>query len=511
MPKTFTKFIAFLTCLCIFNFANAQADGNITLTVDMNQYAAAFDTVYLAGAFNGWSADANPMTNNGDGTWTTTVMMPGGNAEYKFQLDKWAAQEEFAGGESCTLTTGDFTNRLLTVSGDATVNVVCFNSCSACVTEVEGMITLTVDMNEYTATTFDTVYLAGAFNGWSADANPMMDNGDGTWTTTVLMPAGGNQYKFQLDKWATQDEFAGGEPCTITDGGFTNRLVVVDGDATVDAVCFDSCDECDGVVLMGQTLPLTFEESNVDYTFFPFGGVESMGIIDNPDATGANTSSKVVQLDKTDGAMVWGGASMPLVDTIDFSGTTMMEMKVWSPRANVPFLLKIEDTNSPPNMDGNPSVFAEVQATTSTAGGWELLMFDMSTFADFSTANTYNQVIAFPDFGTAGMGETFYIDDIQLSGGVAISETELAKVQLSVFPNPATDNLNVAFDIPVAGDISLTLVDVLGRTAKEDNLGNINAGVYNEEISVSKMSSGTYVLLLRLDNQLIKTQTIVIQ
>ena len=69
---------------------------------------------------------------NGDGIYDVTVELSAGQIEYKFTVDGWTAQEEFAGGESCTLTSGGFTNRVYEVMEEATLPVVCWNSCDAC-------------------------------------------------------------------------------------------------------------------------------------------------------------------------------------------------------------------------------------------------------------------------------------------------------------------------------------------------------------------------------------------
>ena len=52
--------------------------------------------------------------------------------EYKFATFDWGASEQFAGGESCTLTTGEFVNRVLTVSDAITLPAVCWASCETC-------------------------------------------------------------------------------------------------------------------------------------------------------------------------------------------------------------------------------------------------------------------------------------------------------------------------------------------------------------------------------------------
>lgn len=167
-------------------------------------------------------------------------------------------------------------------------------------------------------------------------------------------------------------------------------------------------------------VPVNFEDPNLDYTFTGFGDPNfnaiPTAIIDNPDQSGINITNKVLEIQKPSGSQVWAGASMPLANPIDFVnfGTTIT-IKVWSPRAGVPILFKTEDLNSPPDGNGNPSVFAEVIATTTKANEWEELSFDMTTYAGFSTAIDYGNVIIFPDFNNGGQGETFYFDDIEFA------------------------------------------------------------------------------------------------
>ena len=113
----------------------------------MRNYSGSFTRVYVSGSFNGWSGDANPMGDaNADGIWEVTLNLPAGQHEYKFSLDNWANSEQLTPGSSCVITdpSGQFTNRLLTVNGDAALDLVCFGSCSACapssVTDAEAQL-----------------------------------------------------------------------------------------------------------------------------------------------------------------------------------------------------------------------------------------------------------------------------------------------------------------------------------------------------------------------------------
>jgi len=83
--------------------------------------------------------------------------------------------------------------------------------------------------------------------------------------------------------------------------------------------------------------------------------------------------------------------------------------------------------------------------------------------------------------------------------------------KMKAFPNPVRDLLNVQFDIPATGEVTLEVMDVLGRTVLNSNFGDLNEGAHQQELSVNNIADGTYVLVLRLDGQLIKTQNIVVR
>lgn len=169
------------------------------------------------------------------------------------------------------------------------------------------------------------------------------------------------------------------------------------------------------------TLPITFDDATVNYTINGFGASDGssipVAVIENPDASGINTTAKVLSVNKLVDAQVWAGASIPLEGPIDFTNGSTISLKVWSPRAGTPILLKLEDSSSPKDDNGNPTVFIEVQVNSTLANTWEELTFDLSSNADFSTSKSYDTVIVFPDFGTVGKGEFFYFDDIKLAAG----------------------------------------------------------------------------------------------
>ncbi len=256
------------------------------------------------------------------------------------------------------------------------------------------------------------------------------------------------------------------------------------------------------------TLPVDFEQggAGITYQTFGFGNLEAM-MIANPDASGMNTSANVLQLTKTMGAETWAGVAIPLETAIDLGTATgsNFSVDVWSPRAGVPFLLKFEDLDDP------GTIFVELAQSTTTSNAWETLVFDMSTGTGWDANAAYDQVVVFPDFGTAGMAENFYIDNINNAGPTSISKVDLEKVKVNAFPNPVDEVLNLQISIPVSGQLTVDVIDVLGRNVNQLNLGNLTAGNYTDELNVSTLNTGTYFMITRLDGTIISTNNIFVK
>ncbi len=112
---------------------------DVTFKVDMNEYTGDLSNgVFLNGSFNSWCGSCNPMDDtDGDLIYELTIPISEGTVEYKFTVDGWTDEEQFGIGADCTVTTDDgmgniFINRVLEVEADTDLDVVCWNSCEAC-------------------------------------------------------------------------------------------------------------------------------------------------------------------------------------------------------------------------------------------------------------------------------------------------------------------------------------------------------------------------------------------
>ena len=191
---------------------------------------------------------------DGDNVWVLTIPLAAGTYEFKYAYDTWAGQESLAPGSPCVLTTGQFTNRVITVAEDMDLGVVCWSSCSSCDNPTGPFnVTFKVNMAEYTGT-FTTPEVNGTFNSWCGSCAPMTDSdADNVWEITIPLPAGTHEYKFSHDNWAGQEALVAGSSCTVTVDGFTNRTVTVTEAMVMDAVCWGQCVDCETYVIENQT------------------------------------------------------------------------------------------------------------------------------------------------------------------------------------------------------------------------------------------------------------------
>ncbi|MFK8102406.1 MAG: T9SS type A sorting domain-containing protein, partial [Saprospiraceae bacterium] len=236
-------------------------------------------------------------------------------------------------------------------------------------------------------------------------------------------------------------------------------------------------------------MPVTFEDTNVDYNLTDFGGNTSSIETDPTDPN--NVVGKAI---KSNVAEVWAGTTMGnngMASSLPFTATeTKMTVRVWSPDAGTPVLLKVEDPT-----DGSISV--ETIATTTEAMTWETLEFDFTQeeagTPALDLANNYQKVSIFFNFGTDGAtaGEkTYYWDDVYFGAlAVGLSNLNAADNNIKVFPNPASTELNLQFSETLNEAVQILLYDTNGRLLKQATTQAISF-----QLNTADLNNGTYFL-----------------
>ena len=231
---------------------------DITFSVNMNGFPNSFTQPYISGTFNGWSPNANPLSDpDGDNIWETTLSLPDGQIIYKFQLDGWQQQERFVIGDPCTINNAGNADRVYVVSANDVLPTYCFSTCTVCNNPNTPTVDVTFSINMNThPDPFTTVYLSGTFNDWSQFGNPLTDiNMDGIWETSLTFFEGQSLiFKYQLDGWAQQEFFTLGDPCTTNNFGNADRVYTVSTADPLPTYCYSTCDICPAIAIptMGE-------------------------------------------------------------------------------------------------------------------------------------------------------------------------------------------------------------------------------------------------------------------
>ncbi len=249
-------------------------DYDVTFSVDMNEYTDAFTTVYVSGSFNGWNGTANPMEDaDGDGVWTTTVTVPQGEIEYKFQVDDWTADERFNRFDECVKVVDDgaggiFVNRVAFVTDNITEGPYCFGQCYACGDSYT--VTWNVDFSSTTIGPGGPFVAGGCCFGNSVHALTD-DDGDGIYSLTVRRQAGfESHYTFLSDAcadWSCKELIAG-QDCSDPNN-FDDRFLPALTEDVVINTCYGQC--IDGACEVIPRILTTFQVNMNNETVSPEG------------------------------------------------------------------------------------------------------------------------------------------------------------------------------------------------------------------------------------------------
>ncbi|MBN8504763.1 MAG: hypothetical protein J0L58_09800 [Burkholderiales bacterium] len=177
----------------------------------------------------------------------------------------------------------------------------------------------------------------------------------------------------------------------------------------------------------GGVNTITMDESPAP-TFTGFGGAEDASIANDP----AGGTNKVARVVKSASAELWAGTTFSTlpgdkIAPIAFSASDKtITVRVWSPVANVPVRLKVENA-------ANGAQSVETEATVTAANTWQTLSFNFANAAPgtapLNLTYTYDRASIFFNFGTPGAStgaRTYFFEEVKYpkaGGGAAANKT----------------------------------------------------------------------------------------
>ena len=413
----------------------------------------------------------------------------------------------FAGRPRAPEITSTVSCRTIDVTESTTLDVVCYNSvrmrrhrwrCSAVVVAPN--------------VTFSGGHERVHWRFWRGESERLLqrlvrhlaltmtdDDGDNIYELTIGGPCPGSiEYKFTLDGWAVAEEFAGGEPCTLTTGEYVNRVYEVDGDATLDAVCWNVCTLCNAEPVPGCTdatacnynADATEDDGSCVYGEAPNAGFtvmdalchDGMGsvMLDSATVDIAGATFSVGGMAIENGMMEIAAGTHMLVATGADGCSNETEFTV-----NAPEELVIEVT-----LVSQDSGAGDGQASAEVSGGtpdyvvvWTN-MTGIEVSPDSLASGLYTAIATDANGCTASASLTMTVDGIE----------DVMSLEGAVFPVPVVDQLNIRLATPLLGDATVDVRDMQGRlvatlamrTAQQHiviDAASWEAGVYSVQIS----------------------------
>lgn len=107
--------------------------------------------------------------------------------------------------------------------------------------------------------------------------------------------------------------------------------------------------------------------------------------------------------------------------------------------------------------------------------------------------------------GTSEGSYTFFSNlspfiKLNLGQTIGIKETKTSNFELGQNqPNPFNGTSNVVYTLKEAGNVTMTITDITGKTIVSSNLGNKAAGAYNYVINSNDLTAGIYFYSLTVD------------
>lgn len=73
--------------------------------------------------------------------------------------------------------------------------------------------------------------------------------------------------------------------------------------------------------------------------------------------------------------------------------------------------------------------------------------------------------------------------------------------KLNIYPNPATDYINIGFSLNVNSGLTINIYDLKGKLVKTQNIYNKPSGYHTEKLNCSELSKGSYIIQLVHGNE----------
>jgi hypothetical protein len=166
---------------------------------------------------------------------------------------------------------------------------------------------------------------------------------------------------------------------------------------------------------------------------------------------------------------------------------------------------------SSPYPSGRRAIFTGV---TTMQNQWERIKFSLATIPSYATAPTEIDQFTILFNPNTYTSDVYTIDNLMrrdvLNCGVVTGIENAMEQNFTVSPNPAHDRIDVSLKSIAAGQLDISITDILG-TERIKKSYEVSSSTQQESIDISSLSPGLYILYLKQGDNMINSRKIIVQ
>lgn len=216
-------------------------------------------------------------------------------------------------------------------------------------------------------------------------------------------------------------------------------------------------------------------------------------IVFTPIALSENSTKPVytalIETVKTDGLTAYVGTDDGVYKTTDYTANPV----VWTKEENVPSVPVYDLFQQTANL---PSIqFTTYIATNATSNVYAGTKQPGAIYA-----------------ATYGKGLFMNYDNVtDTLASVSLNTVEqLATTNINLYPNPAQNRTTLSYSLTSSSNVTLNIYDINGRLVSSLNKGNQSAGIHTQEISLTSLDKGVYMIQV-ISNATAETIKLIVQ
>ena len=247
---------------------------------------------------------------------------------------------------------------------------------------------------------------------------------------------------------------------------------------------------------IAQNVPIDFELGgnvlNWTWTTFENDTNPPLEIVENPDASGINTSSRVAKFTALQLGEPWAGCeSMHGSDIGSFSfnnSNCTVSIMIWKS--------VISDVGIK-FVDATSAAQPEIKIANTLVNQWEEIIFDFSSRIGVYPI-TKDQIVIFPDFDLGGRTQDniIYFDNVYGTSTNTGVENDY-KSDLVISPNPVKDLLNISI-ANFSGNLDIQIFDLAGVLVASSKKSKINIESFAKGIYLVKVVYGNVTNVVKI-------------